>query len=121
VLPPTGATEVPEIGRLRTAVAGSYPRRPGTRRRQDGYCLPRRRPQAPPQGGRDKGNGVYGKHQLIRIYLLTGETDKALDPLAELLKVPYWLTPQYVRIDPTFALLKGNPRFEAILKASDSH
>jgi TolB-like protein len=69
----------------------------------------------------DKVNGAYGQHILIRIYLLTGETDKALDRLADLLKMPYWLTPQYVRIDPTFASLKGNPRFEAILKASDWH
>ncbi len=70
---------------------------------------------------RDKENGAYGQHQLIRIYLLTGETDKALDRLADLLKVPYWLSPGYVRIDPTFAALKGNPRFEAILRASDWH
>ena len=70
---------------------------------------------------RDKGNGAYGQHQLIRIYLLTGETDKALNRLEELLKVPYWLSPAWVRIDPTFAGLKGNPRFEAILKASDWH
>ncbi|MGH7583101.1 MAG: protein kinase domain-containing protein [Gemmatimonadales bacterium] len=70
---------------------------------------------------RDKGNGAYSQQQLIRIYLLTGETDKALDRLADLLKVPYWLSPQWVRIDPTFAALKDNPRFEAILKASDWH
>jgi tetratricopeptide (TPR) repeat protein len=70
---------------------------------------------------RDKGNGAYGQQQLIRVYLLTGETAKALDRLADLLKVPCTLSPQWVRIDPTFAKLKGNPRFEAILKASDWH
>ncbi|MGH7523715.1 MAG: protein kinase domain-containing protein, partial [Gemmatimonadales bacterium] len=70
---------------------------------------------------RDKVNGAYGQQQLIRIYLLTGETDKALDRLEELLKVPYTLSPQWVRIDPSFAALKGNPRFEAILKSSDWH
>jgi serine/threonine-protein kinase len=68
---------------------------------------------------KDQVNGAYGQQQLIRIYLLTGETDKALDRLEELLKVPYTLSPQWIRIDPTFAGLKGNPRFEAILKASD--
>lgn len=68
---------------------------------------------------RDKGNGAYGQHQLIRIDLLTGEADKALDRLENLMKVPYGLSPQRVRIDPTFAELKGNPRFEAILKASN--
>lgn len=73
----------------------------------------------PPPLSRDKGNGAYGRHQLIRIYLLTGETDKALDRLEDLMKVPYGPSPQWVRVDPTFAELKGNPRFEAILKASD--
>jgi serine/threonine-protein kinase len=69
---------------------------------------------------RDKNNGAYGQLQLIRVYLLTGETGKALDRLEDLLKVPFFgISPQWVRIDPTFARLKGNPRLEAILKASD--
>jgi TolB-like protein/tRNA A-37 threonylcarbamoyl transferase component Bud32 len=68
---------------------------------------------------RDQANGAYGQHQLIRICLLVGETDKALNLLEQLLKVPYTLSPSWIRIDPTFAGLKGNPRFEAILKAAD--
>jgi TolB-like protein/tetratricopeptide (TPR) repeat protein/tRNA A-37 threonylcarbamoyl transferase component Bud32 len=65
---------------------------------------------------RDQTNGAYGQHQLIRIYLLVGEPEKALDLLEPLLKVPYTLSPNWLRIDPTFASLKGNPRFERILK-----
>ena len=67
---------------------------------------------------RDQQNGAYNQHQLLRIYLLIGENEKALDLLEPLLKIPYLLSPGYLRIDPTFAALKGNPRFERLLKGA---
>ncbi|MEZ4588207.1 MAG: protein kinase [Gemmatimonadales bacterium] len=60
-------------------------------------------------------NGTYLAHQLIRIYLLLGEHDLALDRLETLLRVPYHLTPAWIRIDPDFKPLLGNPRLERIL------
>jgi eukaryotic-like serine/threonine-protein kinase len=63
---------------------------------------------------KDAFAGPYMQHQLVRIYLLTGELDKALDLLEPLLKIPYSLSPGLLRIDPTFAPLKGNPRFEKL-------
>ncbi len=66
----------------------------------------------------DATNGPYNLHQLMRIYLLTGQTDKALDTLEQLLKMPYYLSPGWIRIDPTFAPLKGNPRFERLANGS---
>jgi TolB-like protein/Flp pilus assembly protein TadD len=66
---------------------------------------------------RDALTGPYLQHQLARIYLLTGESEKALDELEPLLKIPYYLSPGWLRIDPTFAPLKGNPRFERLLAA----
>jgi hypothetical protein len=51
----------------------------------------------------------------VRIYLLVGEPEKALDQLEPLLKIPYLLSPGWLRIDPTFAPLKGNPRFERLV------
>jgi serine/threonine-protein kinase len=64
---------------------------------------------------KDGYTGPYLEHQLVRIYLLVGETDKALDHLEPLLKAPYHLSPGWLRIDPAFAGLKGNPRFDRLM------
>jgi hypothetical protein len=64
---------------------------------------------------RDAYAGPYNQHQLARIYLLVGEAEKALDQLEPLLRIPYYLSPGWLRIDPTFAPLKGNPRYERLI------
>ncbi len=61
---------------------------------------------------RDAVNGAYFQLQLVRIYLLAGKSERALDELEKLLAVPFYLSPGWLRADPTFAGLKGNPRFE---------
>jgi serine/threonine-protein kinase len=66
---------------------------------------------------RDAVNGPYQVHLLTRIYLLAGEREKALDLLEQLLARPYYLSPGWLRVDPTFAPLKGNPRFERLSSA----
>ncbi len=58
--------------------------------------------------------GPYIQHQLARIYVLAGEPDKAVDQLEALLKMPYFLSPGWLRIDPNFAPLRGNPRFQKL-------
>jgi len=65
----------------------------------------------------DALNGPYQTHLLARIYLLVGEREKALDLLEQLLARPYYLSPGWLRIDPTFASLRGNPRFERLSSA----
>ena len=67
---------------------------------------------------RDAQFGPYLQHQLVRVYLLAGQPEKALDLLEPLLRVPYYLSPGWLRIDPTFAELKGNPRFERLIAGS---
>ena len=65
---------------------------------------------------RDHINGPYFQHLMARIYLMVGEPEKALDMLEPLLKMPYFLSPGWLRVDPTFAPLKGNPRYDRLIK-----
>jgi tetratricopeptide (TPR) repeat protein len=67
---------------------------------------------------RDATVGTYMQHQLVRIYLLNGESEKALDQLETLLRVPYYLTPAWLRIDPTFDPLRSNPRFRKLVEGT---
>ena len=62
--------------------------------------------------------GPYVRHQLVRIYMLVGEPEKALDELEPLLEIPYYLSPGWLKIDPTFNPLRGNPRFERLVKGT---
>ncbi len=62
----------------------------------------------------DGFNAPYFQHQLVRIYLLVGEPEKALDRLEPLLKIPYYLSPAWLGIDPAFTELRGNPRFRRL-------
>ena len=57
----------------------------------------------------------YFRHQTARIYIALGEQNKALDILEYLLKQPYYLTREWLKIDPNFAPLRGNPRFERMI------
>jgi serine/threonine-protein kinase len=63
----------------------------------------------------DAYNGPYFQHQLVRIYLLVGEPEKALDRLEPLLAMPYYLSPGWLRIDPTFDSIRENPRFQRLV------
>jgi TolB-like protein/Flp pilus assembly protein TadD len=64
----------------------------------------------------DGYTGPYFQHQLARIYLLSGEPEKALDRLEPLLRIPYFLSPAWLRIDPTFDPLREHPRFRKLVE-----
>jgi TolB-like protein/tetratricopeptide (TPR) repeat protein len=66
---------------------------------------------------RDLLHGPYVSHQLARVYILTGEHEKALDVLESLLKIPYRLSPGWLKIDPNFDPLRQNPRFQKLVEA----
>jgi eukaryotic-like serine/threonine-protein kinase len=65
---------------------------------------------------KDGYSGPYNQHLLARIYLLVGEHDKALDQLEPLLKIPYYLSPGWLKIDPTFDPIRKQPRFQRLVE-----
>jgi serine/threonine-protein kinase len=58
----------------------------------------------------------YLHHQVARSYILLGEPDKALDLLEPLLRMPYFLSPGWLKIDPTFDPIRKHPRFQRLLE-----
>jgi TolB-like protein len=66
----------------------------------------------------DAANGPYMQHQLARIYIMIGEPEKALDQLEPLLRVPYYLSPAWLRADPTFDPIRKHPRFQRLVALS---
>ncbi|MFL5515238.1 MAG: protein kinase domain-containing protein [Gemmatimonadales bacterium] len=69
---------------------------------------------------RDDYTVPYLRHVLARIYVLTGERDKAVDQLEKLLARPYFATRAWLRIDPSFAPLKGYPRFDKLVASGNT-
>jgi len=69
----------------------------------------------PPE--RDAYIGPYLQHQLVKVLLRANRWEGALDLLEELLRVPYHLSPGWLRIDPTFDCVRGNSRFGVLIGA----
>ena len=67
---------------------------------------------------KDTQSGSYFQHLLARIYILVGDQEKALDTLEELLEHPYYVSPGWLRIDPTFDPLRKNPRFQRLTQGT---
>ncbi len=63
-------------------------------------------------------DGPEIQHLAVLIHILVGNHERALDLLEPLLKIPYYLTPGWLRIDPNFDALRGNPRFEKLARGS---
>ena len=102
--------EAPENGQLRGlyAVSLAY-----LGRKADAMREGRRAVELLPLA-RNAYGGAYMHHLLARTYLLVGEPERALDELERLLRGPYVLSPGWLRVDPTFDALRGNPRFRRL-------
>jgi serine/threonine-protein kinase len=62
----------------------------------------------------DANAPYYMQHQLARTYIMMGEPERALDLIEPLLRANYYLTPAWLRVDPTFDPLRGNLRFQRL-------
>jgi len=62
--------------------------------------------------------GPYYVHIAARGMIQIGDQDRAIDLIQQFLSTPYHVSPAWLRIDPTFAPLKGNPRFQKIIEGS---
>jgi hypothetical protein len=50
--------------------------------------------------------------------MMAGETEKALDHVEPPLKIPYFLSPGWLKIDPTFDPIRKNPRFQKLIEGT---
>jgi TolB-like protein/Tfp pilus assembly protein PilF len=66
---------------------------------------------------RDAVTGPAEVWQLARVHAIVGEHEKAIDGLQELLRVPYYLSSGWLRIDPNWDSLRKNPRFQKLIAA----
>jgi tetratricopeptide (TPR) repeat protein len=58
----------------------------------------------------------YVLFQAARVFIQSGENERAIDLIERLITMPASdVTAAYLRIDPSFAPLKGNPRFEKLI------
>ena len=64
--------------------------------------------------------GPYNLELLSKIYVVTGEPDKAIDTLEQLLDVPNPVSGRRLAIDPNYAPLRGNPRFQKLIAGKSS-
>ena len=56
----------------------------------------------------------YAHHLAARIDVALGNRDAAIADLREILAKPYFISPAWLRVDPTWNPLRGDPRFEKL-------
>ncbi|MBA3542866.1 MAG: hypothetical protein H0T83_00240 [Chthoniobacterales bacterium] len=64
---------------------------------------------------RDAYDGMLVLYGLAQVYTWTGEKEKALELVEQLMKMPGYLTYGYLKVDPSWDPLRGDPRFEKLL------
>jgi len=73
--------------------------------------------QAPTSEGRESFDYAYLVYTAARTALLVGDRERALVWLAEARRAHYYASPAWLRVDPTWAPLRNDPRFAALLAA----
>ncbi len=63
----------------------------------------------------DRNGGPFTETVAARLLVRLGKPDEALDVLDAVVAVPSFFTAKLLRADPSYAALRGNPRFERLL------
>ena len=106
---------VPEEAGYHTDLGIAYA---GLGRRDDAIREGKRAVELAPLA-RDMGNDLGITLGLARIYAMAGEDDKAIDILEYLLSIQSTLSGRMLAVDPIWAPLRGNPRFEKLVRQPD--
>ena len=64
---------------------------------------------------KDAYDGPLVLQGLAQVYVWTGDRARAIDALETLVQLPGYLSYGYLRADPMWSPLRGNPRFEAVV------
>jgi tetratricopeptide (TPR) repeat protein len=65
----------------------------------------------------DASTGPYVRYQAARVFIQAGAYDRALDIIEPLLTTNYAdISPAWLRLEPVFRPLRGNPRFDRLVK-----
>ncbi|MGI8891699.1 MAG: hypothetical protein ACR2G0_13070 [Chthoniobacterales bacterium] len=64
---------------------------------------------------RDAYDGMLVLYGLAQVYTWTGERESALELVERLMKMPGYLTYGYLKVDPSWDPLRGEPRFEKLV------
>ena len=66
---------------------------------------------------RDAYDGPLVLQGLAAVHAWTGDPDRAIDLIEKLLKMPGYLCYGYLLHDPQWAPLRGNPRFDRLVRS----